>query len=338
MFSKQEIQKGRCIKIIPGIIQKDNLVAMLIYPFKDYKKYFGGNIEDYKDYLVNRHFHREHFEEEPVRIIDVPFVFEEYRKWNKGIDTVDAHRRWALKMAEDTNSMEKLNKLVPILPSPPLQECSIVQILFALIPLVFQDEQDIKTIGARLPESTLYRIIDALKNMFSDLPDYETVSKLRCRGIKYSVADRLIPPESLQQIEENIEDLFQNDELEDIYRVPKNLRATAKNLETQIHKDMIIGFAFLPIIIVGADAETEYIETMLEYHEHEFNALSPVICDLVNSVLGNTFLNGSVLLFPNADKINVFLKEIFKNLDKLNFTDVVPLNQRKTRNRLILLK
>ncbi|SHF15276.1 hypothetical protein SAMN02745133_01939 [Desulforamulus putei DSM 12395] len=311
---------------------------MLIYPFKDYKKYFGGNIEDYKDYLVNRHFHREHFEEEPVRIIDVPFVFEEYRKWNKGIDTVDAHRRWALKMAEDTDSMEKLNKLVPILPLPPLQECSTVQIIFAFIPLIFQDKQDIKTIGARLPEKTLYRIIDVLKNKFSDLPNYETISKLRCRGVKYSVADRLIPPDSLQQIEENIEDLFQNDRLKDIYQVPKNLRATAKNLETKTREDMIIGFAFLPIVVVGADAEIEYIETMLEYYEHELNTLSPVICDLVNSVLGNTFLDGSVLLFSNADKINAFLKEIFKNLDKFNFTDVVPFNQRKARNRLTLVK
>lgn len=93
----------------PGCVREGGLLAALLYLPEDYARYFGGGAEDYKDYLLERHFFLRdvQFGGEFVRVVTVPFLREEFLK--SGLpDTPEGHLTWALKVAKNPEKLLKL--------------------------------------------------------------------------------------------------------------------------------------------------------------------------------------------------------------------------------------
>ncbi|MGB9803687.1 MAG: hypothetical protein ACPLUI_07730, partial [Desulfofundulus sp.] len=72
---------------------------------------FSRGIEEYKDYLINRHYFLEELKEnEAVRVVHVPFDRELYSRWLRDNphweDGAEARSAWALEVAKDPAALE----------------------------------------------------------------------------------------------------------------------------------------------------------------------------------------------------------------------------------------
>lgn len=305
--------------IFPGVARKDNLVAAAVYQLEDYAKYFGGGVEEYKDYLLSRHlFLAELFGESgPLRVVHVPFDAGEFLSWLEANkvwrDDPEGHSAWALDVAEDTATMLRLREKYPILPGVPLDERFVVEVFYVAVPLIVKTREDLALLGNKLAQENLTEVAEEFRELFEDVPAYERVSPLRCRGLRVAVGNRLIIPERVDDITEYLEELRQEEigylEEGGVVKIPRKYRARQSDLALDGKTNVFLP-VFLPVVVAGANSEVRYADWVLRENSVLEEPVAGAAAKAVDAHVPDLRVREFELLLVPSHEVDMFLDEL----------------------------
>ncbi|MBC7342552.1 MAG: hypothetical protein H5U02_08935 [Clostridia bacterium] len=256
--------------VFEATTRSGNFAASAVYFPEDFARLMPG--KDYADYLLERWQVLENLAGEAVRVAEVPFDAESYRKWLKksGLaDGSEARGRWALHAAGDPKTLEGLRKKHPVLPAPPLDEATEALTVFVIVPAVAETPEDAEKIASRIPEACAVRIARTLEAMFPDVPRYRRLSPLRSFGLKAVAGNLLVPALLYQQAADLADAMVLAEALSepvkaDVLELPWEMRVPEDEFDFDAPPadagDGLVNVALslFPVTLVGASREVKY--------------------------------------------------------------------------------
>lgn len=247
--------------IFPGAAREDDLIAVVAYGWEDYREIFGGRIDDYKDFLLERRdFIRNPADQQVVRVMEVPWDKQSYREWlaeSVWSDEIDAHGAWALEVVKDRGKLRVLKEKYPVLPAAPEDEEITAEVSYALIPFVATSEITFRQVSRALPEEFLQEVLEALRAEFAGLP-FEAFSARRGEGVAVMVGNRFVTIDRAEGLAEKFIDgapnlVWEADILEQgVIPVPRQMRVR------QVDEYPAFTLLLLPVIFIGASRDVDY--------------------------------------------------------------------------------
>ncbi|RDV80734.1 hypothetical protein [Ammonifex thiophilus] len=190
----------------PGCAREGDLLAALLYFPEDYARYFGGSVEDYKDYLLERHFFLGDVGGEFVRVVTVPFLREEFLK--SGLpDTPESHLTWALKAAKNPEKLLKLKEKVGVLPGPQMEEMFSCRVVFAAFTLPVRGMSDLFYLQGKLKAKLVRQVAKKLEEaLLGGLPRFRALSRNRAFGVGLAIGNALVSDGAVEDLAFVLED------------------------------------------------------------------------------------------------------------------------------------
>lgn len=313
----------RSLGIYDAVAREDNLVAAAMYFWDDYKEMFKGSVEEYKDYLLERHNFLENLKAaEPVRVVHVPFDPAEYFRWLENSSCwrngPEARSAWVLDAVKNPEVMERLLKKRPVIPAAPVEEELETLVIFGAVPVVLASEEEAMLIGGRLPRRYLLNVVLEFRRFFAEVPDLQRMSRLRYRGMRLFIGERLVMPDSMSEAEEFLEDevLKLLPGKERFVPVPPDCRVRRFKLPQEIgcveNGEISVVFCplMLPVVLVGASADIEYCRALLADESGVIEPVSEILCAIFNEMLSSGIR--SLIFFDTAYEIEYFLETLEK--------------------------
>ncbi|WP_353928702.1 hypothetical protein [Desulfofundulus kuznetsovii] len=305
-------------------------------------------MDDYKDYLLNRHYFLEELREnEAVRVIHVPFDRERYVKWLQDNphweDGAEARSAWALEVAKDPAALEEVRFRYPVLPAPPLDEEFTVLVLYGVIPVVMETPDEIPAVSGRLPHEDVKQIALEAREFFSGVPEFKWLSPLRCRGVRIYAGERLVAPPKAGTFENYVNDAVREmlNAGEIVIPVPPACRVRRSDLEDDLTGERpLLVLLLFPVVLAGAASEVDYCEDLVEESEGKIGPVSEHLREMLRDKLGHDGV-GEPLFVPEY-ALGMFLERIIESMDfELEDIDGVVENAgkgKKNRNGLKRIK
>lgn len=255
--------------IFDGVGRKDHLVAAAVFSFDDYREIKKGGVEQYLDYLLELEDTLDEIED-PVRILRVPFDWEDYQAWLKESswqDGPEARSAWALAVAERPEKLAELRRRRPALPAPPEHEREMVTTLFVPVAAVFRDDVDLEPPVRQLEGQLLAALKEETFGAVPRVPHYRKLSRLRAEGAVVLPGSRLVLPEKLERVEEFFASSSPASGGGGWAAVPRPLRIKRDDLLEGAPEYPFMAFLFFPVVIAGASAEVEFLERWMKETE-----------------------------------------------------------------------
>ncbi|HOV78801.1 MAG TPA: hypothetical protein PK728_01725 [Bacillota bacterium] len=292
----------RTYDIYQGIAAEGSLVAAAVFSLEDFKE-MGRSLDEYKDYLLERQNCLDVISCRPVRIVHVPFDKETYKNWLKKkpywAKKRESYSAWALDVAKNPKVLSALLEKHPVMPSPPVEEETGILTLYGIIPVFIENKNEIQLMAESLPHGTLSRIAANVRSVFAVVPDFKPLSPFRSRGIRLYVGDRFIPPFKAEEFERIFCDVNR------ILRYPDNIVPVPAKCKIQPEgvgqKEMLMLSVLLPVIIVGASADLDYCERLLDELRWEVEPAAEVMREYVAGTLKNHVPDAYVLFAQLPD-------------------------------------
>ena len=304
-------------EIFEATAREDNLIASVIYLQENH----NGNTEDYKDYLLARsNFLFDHVVTEPVRIVNVPYdkqIFENWLEKNPywKDNPCEAKSAWALDIVKNKEILSSLYSKYPVLPGTPENEEITTNIFYSVIPLAVEKREDISLYSKQLPYEKLEKILLAFKNFLFQVPTFERLSLIRCRGAHLMIGDRLITPVNIEEAEHYLRTTIQSttDFSEKIIPIPRSMRIRASSFNDCLEYDPFLTIVLLPIIITGSADEVHFCKNMLQTRsaQEDIDEISNEMLSLING-FEKTNIKGKVIIAEEYEVVQV-INEMFKN-------------------------
>lgn len=283
---------GPIYGIHEGVARDGNIIAATFYMPEDYVQMFGKTIEEYKDYLLERHIYLEEMiDTEPVKVTHVPFDPGDYARWLEENsfwrDSSEARSAWALEKAKNPAALRALSEKYPVRPAAPVEEEREARVFCVLVPLLLTDEDEVRLAGRRLPREHLSALASELKRIFAGAEEYTKISSLRCRGMKMFIGERFVPVSDADEAETLLEQealkLVDDESAGPFLSVPPSCRVCGSKLLDSVRGDKFaLVPVMLPVILVGSASELNYCENLLEGEELE--QVSGIVCDMINGM------------------------------------------------------
>lgn len=296
-------------------------MAAAVYQPDDYMVMFSRGIEDYKDYLLNRHYFLEELKEnEAVRVIHVSFDRERYSRWLQDNphweDGAEARSAWALEVAKNPTVLEEVRSRHPVLPAPPVDEKFTVLVLYGVIPVVMDAPDEIPAVSGRLSHEDIERVALEAREFFSNLPEFERLSPLRCRGMRAFVGDRLVAPPKAGAFEDCVNGAVREmlSTGETVIPVPPACRVRRSDLEDDLAGEMpLLVLLLFPLVLAGAASEVDYCEDLVGENKGKMGSVSEYLREILRGRLGHDGV-GEPLFVPEY-ALEVFLERIIERVD-----------------------
>ncbi|SHE99418.1 hypothetical protein SAMN02745218_01242 [Desulfofundulus australicus DSM 11792] len=297
------------------------MVAAAIYLPHDYIAMFSQGMDDYKDYLLNRHYFLEELREnEAVRVIHVPFDRERYVKWLQDNpywkDGAEARSAWALEVAKNPAALEEVRSRNPVLPAPPLDEEFTVLVFYGVIPVVMEMPDEIPAVSGRLPHEDVEQIALEAREFFSGVPEFKWLSSLRCRGMRIFAGERLVAPPNASAFEDYVNDTVREmlNTREIVISVPSTCRVRRLDLEDDLTGERpLLVLLLFPLVLAGAASEIEYCEDLVEESEGKMGLATKQLREVLRERLGHDRVGEPAFVPEYA--LGMFLEHVMENMD-----------------------
>lgn len=249
--------------LFDGVARRDHLVAAAVLGPDDYREIYGKGMEDYLDYLLELEDTLLDVDG-TVKVVRVPFHREMYREWlehSTWQDGPEARSAWALEVAQNVESYERLRAERPVLPRAPEEEREVVEVLYLPCPLLCYNEEDLQRLSRQLDGQALARLWDKIMAWIPPLPPYRKLSRLRARGLTLAFGDRLIEPADVYELEHHFTSLLLGGSESGIAKVPRRFRIKVPELEIEVYPLLIA--VLLPLVLRGAEEDVEFLAEWL---------------------------------------------------------------------------
>ncbi|MCL6559246.1 MAG: hypothetical protein K6U74_10700 [Firmicutes bacterium] len=322
--------------VFQGIAREDNFVVAAIFSLDDYKE-MGHTLDNYKDYLLQRQSCLDEFIYEPVRVVHVPFDRETYEQWLKKnpywAGTPESYSAWALDMAKNPTALSVLSDKYPIMPAPPMDEEITSLVLFGVIPALISDKDEARLLAGRLPKEVTDGVLNEFKKIFYAVPGFERLSPLRCRGAKIYVGECLIPPFRVEEFEAACSENILLNLPGGIAPVPGRCRIKVSELQTGLPSEgLAMAPVLLPVVVVGAAAEVDYCEYLVDSLSGEVGKAGEVLHNLVTQSFKHYF-SDIFVPFIQSYEIWEYLDNVLRDGEGLEICSVrQPHRPRKNKN------
>lgn len=195
-----------------GFICDGQQLVYVSYSPEDFEKLWGGGLNTYKDFLLARQREFQHWQEEHFGawITIVPFDNYDFTNWLKENPLRshyrDKHASWALWVAQNPEHLERIRARHP-LQHYVLKDESLKALLFAwFLPVIVPDSAAMRQLKPTLPQNLIYQIRQELIfRILQPLPEFHRISSLRGYGVTILLGDRLIYPNVIDRISEQVE-------------------------------------------------------------------------------------------------------------------------------------
>ncbi len=196
-----------------GFTSDERLLIYVTYSFEDFQDIWGGDLEQYKDFLLARQREFQQWQEDYFGswIVLVPFDKSDFSSWLRRNPTRnlcrDKHASWALWVARNPKHLEYIRGLHP-LQHYILKDESLKALLFAwFLPTVIPDASKIHSLRQALPQDFLYRLRKQfISKTLHPLPDFQRFSPSRGSGATILLGDHLVDPETIDKISDHVEE------------------------------------------------------------------------------------------------------------------------------------
>lgn len=195
-----------------GFICDRQRLVYVSYSQEDFEDLWGGGLNAYKDFLLARQREFQQWQEEHFGawIVLVPFDKYDFSSWLKKNPLRryyrDKHASWALWVAQNPEHLEKIRARHP-LQHYILKDESLKAFLFAwFLPVIAPDASCMRRLKRTLPPDMIYQIRQKLiSRILQPLPEFRRVSPLRGSGVTILPGDRLVHPNVIDKISEQVE-------------------------------------------------------------------------------------------------------------------------------------
>lgn len=145
-----------------------------------------------------------------------------------------------------------------VLPTAPLEEAFNLNVYYATIPIPVTGADDIKVLTNRLPNEILSLVLNGLRDMFANVPDYRKISSQRHAGARFVISNRFIPIAIYEELEEHLG--YSIDSIlaanTNTFSIPRRYRFDRSEVLDVIkgfhNDDVAFVHAALPLIVAGA--------------------------------------------------------------------------------------
>lgn len=208
-----------------GLIYDGQYLVEVVFTEKDFLFLWGGNSDDYKDFLLARRERLEYwYKKKGVDLLDwieVPFDREDFTAWlsvdPRRASLTDPIGQWALEVAKDPLKLSSLctkhESYTHIIPYFPPQEQLDVKVLAWVMAVQVKDENQLLELLKPLPSLFLGNLMLAFRatlyaNRSEPVPPFQRLSRRRARGAEVIPFNRFARPEKLPRLERNMKYLF----------------------------------------------------------------------------------------------------------------------------------
>ena len=274
-------------------VDGERLICVTYGP-EEYRSLWGGDVEEYKDFLVQR---REALNYRcgpwsSPEVIPIPFDRESFDEWLKqqadAAACPDPHGEWALSVYRNPDQLAAIRARHPLSYSVPTYEVLEVASCGWILPIVVRDNACIKRLGRTLPLQLIENVMKEFATRFlKNVIPLERLSPYRARGAAIIAADRLVPPDRAwslcSELETRVASAFSTDphELPSYLRVSSRWgpRSSAQN-DQECPCVEVVEVLCLPLVIVGSSADVGDVGLRL----------SRIPCDAAVQACWNEFL------------------------------------------------
>lgn len=259
-----------------GFIYAKQQLIYVTYSQEDFEELWGGDLTDYKDFLLIRQREFQKWQEEHFGawIIMVPFDKEDYSNWLKRNPLRrhhrDKHASWALWVAQNPEHLKKIRARHP-LQNYVLKDESLQAFLFAwFLPLIVNKSAGMRLLKQAIPQDMLCEIRQELiSRIMQPLPEFRRISALRGFGATILFGDKLVYPDAIDQISKQVEKSLVTswENTSPLYLNMSDLLGT-NHLPTNPHWCYPrIAVVCLPIAILGCAFDCETVTVQLSRTE-----------------------------------------------------------------------
>jgi hypothetical protein len=259
-----------------GFIYAKQQLIYVTYSQEDFEELWGGDLTDYKDFLLIRQREFQKWQEEHFGawIIMVPFDKEDYSNWLKRNPLRrhhrDKHASWALWVAQNPEHLKKIRARHP-LQNYVLKDESLQAFLFAwFLPLIVNKSAGMRLLKQAIPQDMLCEIRQELiSRIMPPLPEFRRISALRGFGATILFGDKLVYPDAIDQISKQVEKSLVTswENTSPLYLNMSDLLGT-NHLPTNPHWCYPrIAVVCLPIAILGCAFDCETVTVQLSRTE-----------------------------------------------------------------------
>jgi hypothetical protein len=278
-----------------GFICDGQLLIYIVYSSEDFEDLWGGGLNEYKDFLLARQREFQQWQEEHFGawIVLVPFDKHDYSDWLKKNPIRryyrDKHASWALWVAQNPKHLENIRARHP-LQHYILKDESLKALLFGwFLPVIVPNASSMRLLKRPLPQDLIYQIRqEIISQILQPLPDFRRTSYLRGSGVTILPGDRLVYPNVIDRISEQIE--------QSLITTQENTSPSYINISDSNHISINpywcyprIAILCLPLLILGCVFDCETVTVRLSRAE---------CSDLPLKIWKDYFHNFDVELYP----------------------------------------
>ena len=207
-----------------GLIYDGQYLVEVVFTEKDFLFLWGGNPDDYKDFLLTRRERLECWDrkkgENLLDWIEVPFDREDFTAWLSADPRRASHTdpigQWALEVAEDPLKLSSLcikHESYTHIPYPPPNEQLDVKVLAWVMAVQIESENQLSEFLKPLPSCFLEKLLLAFYATLyatnqEPVPPFQRLSRRRALGVGLALFDRFARAEKLPRLEGSTKRLF----------------------------------------------------------------------------------------------------------------------------------
>ena len=194
--------------VFPGAARRGDLVGVCVYGFGDWIRLFGGDVEAYRDYLIEQARFVAAERSRGRRVVKVPFVEPEFGAWlasRAGVEPgLEAHGEWAVEVASDPDALRRVRAAVPALPAAPDEEEFVDLVRVLLLWVFVASEAEAKSLSRAFPGDVCRAAAEAFAAGLG-CRGLTRLSRLRAEGAWLAPGTRLVAPLDAEEVTELLE-------------------------------------------------------------------------------------------------------------------------------------
>lgn len=183
--------------VFPGAARCGDLVGVCMYGFDEWARFFGGDAEAYRDYLIEQARFVAGERSRGRRVVRVPFVEPEFGAWlasRSGVEAgPEAHGEWAVEVASDPDALRRVRAAVPALPAAPEEEEFVDLVRVLLLWVFVASESEAKSLSRPFPGDVCRQAAEAFAAAL-ECSRVRRLSRLRAEGAWLVPGTRLVAP------------------------------------------------------------------------------------------------------------------------------------------------
>jgi hypothetical protein len=241
-------------------------VGVCVYGFGDWVRLFGGDVEAYRDCLIEQARFVAAERSRGRRVVKVPFVEPEFGAWlasRAGVEPgLEAHGEWAVEVASDPDALRRVRAAVPALPAAPEEEEFVDVVRAVLLPVIVESRSEAERLSHVFPADACR---EASREFAGALgrPRLVRLSRLRAEGAALVPGSRFVAPGDTEEVADGLEGMVR-----DRFRIGEDEVAVAPvprryRVEVSRKGSAVLVVCALPVVLCGARWEVERADARL---------------------------------------------------------------------------